>query len=297
MEPTSPSPAAADAHSFDPEALLASFGLGIADFELRRLDPFGLQLTPRGARDDDWMHEGPLHPRHRPAFFDVIDRFGMVSVLGQHPQHPTYRGVRGRSSKGRLSQGEYYHHDGCSGPVKPRVVEIRCPIQDTPRHIATAVAPFPTCVGAMIRELPAELSRQLTEQWAQDEALARAAAQLVAEVVAETVDGSPSGETSSIRPENAVSDEVADRLQGAIIRAVRREFDAERARAYLRAVDRSAGAYTGAWQIGESRFIANRNEGRTMQHRRAHLVPVGEGGPNGHLCKRWPEDELAEFEA
>ena len=38
--------------------------------------------------------------------------------------------------------------------------------------------------------------------------------------------------------------------------------------------------------MGESRFIANANPVRTMQHRRAYLeVP---GRPSGHLVKRWP---------
>src|SRR5690606_10928902 len=150
---------------------LSDLGLDEGEFELRALAPFGLQLRPLAAREDDWLHERVLTRDRREAFYALVAAAGLVSVAGQAHQHPTYRGVRGRSSKGRLSQGEYYHHDGCSGPVKPRIVEIRCPLQVTARHVATAVAPYPATVAAMLQELPEELLSQLRSQWAGDETL------------------------------------------------------------------------------------------------------------------------------
>jgi len=80
-----------------------------------------------------------------------------------------------------------------------------------------------------------------------------------------------------------------DKIQGAVIRTVRRALSAEDARAYLRAVDIRAGAHRESWTMGESRFIANANPGRTMQHRRAYLEPPG-SRPCGQLIKRWPDD-------
>jgi hypothetical protein len=44
--------------------------------------------------------------------------------------------------------------------------------------------------------------------------------------------------------------------------------------------------------LGESRFIANANSGVTMQHRRAYQAPHTGGVANGHLVKRWPNEEL-----
>ena len=41
--------------------------------------------------------------------------------------------------------------------------------------------------------------------------------------------------------------------------------------------------------MGESRYIANANDGHTMQHRRAYMEVHAGGRPNGKLVKRWPD--------
>ncbi len=216
----------------------------------------------------DYLHEHLLDPSCREAFYQLVDATGLVVCLNVATAHPTYRDVRGRSSKGRLSQGEYYHHDGCSGPTKPRFVEIRCPIQPQTRGIATAVAPHHAVVAAMVQVLPAEL----------------AAAPALAEALA--------GQDLSPSAVAGMSDEALDQLQGLITRTVRRKLNAEGARAYFRAVDRAADAYFEPWQLGESRFIANANAGVTMQHRRAYQHEHKGGVANGHLVKRWTHEEL-----
>ncbi len=129
--------------------LAAWSGLGLV---IEALEHNGGLPTPVNYVDDVLLRE----PQREP-FLALIDHTGLVVCKQVGADHPTHREVRGRSSRGRLSQGEYYHHDGCSGPVKPRVVEIRCPHQATPRHIATAIAPFPASVHAMLHELPAAL--------------------------------------------------------------------------------------------------------------------------------------------
>jgi hypothetical protein len=187
-----------------------------------------------------------------------------VVCLNLQTQHPTYRDVRGRSSKGRLSQGEYYHHDGCTGPVKPRFVEIRCPIQPQARGVATAVAPHHDVVKAMVKVLPAEL--------AASSALA--------------------GLDTSPEAIGQMDVAALDHLQGLITRTVRKKLNAEGARSYFRQVDAAAHAYFEPWALGESRFIANANSGATMQHRRAYQVPHTGGVANGHLVKRWTNEEL-----
>jgi hypothetical protein len=210
----------------------------------------GLGIVIEGLDGDapapaDYVNDVLLTPEHREAFFALVDRVGLVvckRVGGDDSQH---RDVRGRSSRGRLSQGEFFHHDGCAGPVKPRIVEIRCPYQEVQRTTFTAIAPFIEVVSAMRAELPRHLS---------------------------------------------VPDlDDLDELQGAMSRAVRRALTAEQQRAYLRAVDLRVSAYREPWEMGESRFIANSNPVRTMQHRRAYLEPHT-GRPNGHLVKRWPAD-------
>ena len=80
-----------------------------------------------------------------------------------------------------------------------------------------------------------------------------------------------------------------DTIQGLVIRTIRRALGVDDARAYLRDVDVRAGAYREPWEMGEARFIANANDGATMQHRRAYLEPPG-ARPNGSLIKRWPAD-------
>jgi len=83
-----------------------------------------------------------------------------------------------------------------------------------------------------------------------------------------------------------------DHLQGLITRTVRKKLDAEGARSYFRQVDMAANAHFEPWTLGESRFIANANSGITMQHRRAYQSLHTGGVANGHLVKRWTNEEL-----
>lgn len=235
-------------------------------WQVRRPKPFVLVFEghPEGG---DYLHEQLLAPATRDAFFELIDATGLVVCLNLPTRHPTYRDVRGRSSKGRLSQGEYYHHDGCSSPSKPRVVEIRCPYQTVPRSVATAVAPHHAVMRAMLACLPEELAAEVCwTPWR--ERLAAAEMPAYAEL---------------------------DQLQGLLNRMVRRKLLAEEARAYFRRVDAAADAYVEPWAMGESRLIANAplTSSTTMQHRRAYQQPISVGAANGSLVKRWPNEELA----
>jgi hypothetical protein len=229
-------------------------------WRVRRPRPFVLviegEVGHEGSEPSDYLHNQLLLPEWREAFYQLVDATGLVVCLNVHTQHPTYRDVRGRSSKGRLSQGEYYHHDGCTGPVKPRFVEIRCPIQPQKRGVATAVAPHRDVVQAMVQVLPAELA---------------ATAALA-------------GQDMSIATISQMDDAALDHLQGLITRTVRKKINAEGARAYFRQVDAAANAYFEPWALGESRF--------TMQHRRAYQAPHTGGVANGHLVKRWTNEEL-----
>jgi len=244
-------------------------------WRVRRPKPFvlvieGLEPPEAGAAiaPSDYLHDILLQPEWREPFFQLADATGLVVCLNLDSRHPSYRDVRGRSSKGRLSQGEYYHHDGCSGPTKPRFVEIRCPYQPQTRSIATAVAPHHAVVAAMVQALSVELkAAPALQALMQDRDLSPAAVQ-------------------------TMSYETLDQLQGQITRTVRRKLDAEGARAYFREVDRLADAYFEPWQLGESRIIANANGGLTMQHRRAYQELHAGGVANGHLVKRWPNEEL-----
>lgn len=232
-----------------------------------RARPFGLVI--HGVRGDapspaDWLHDVLLVAEHRESLFALVDREGLVVCRDVATSHPSYEDVRGRSSRGRLSQGEYFHHDGCSGPTKPRIVEIRCPHQEVQRTVATAVAPFPQTVYAMLRCAPASVRAQPE----------------IAEVAAR------------LHTDGALPFTEQDVAQGRVIRAIRRELDAESARAWLRDVDVEAGAHREPWAHGESRLIANNNTGTTMQHRRAYLGPHTGGTPQGHLVKRWPAEVL-----
>lgn len=237
-------------------------------WRVRRPKPFVLVIEGEVGREaeapSDYLHDTLLLPEWREAFYQLVDATGLVVCLNSHTQHPSYRDVRGRSSKGRLSQGEYYHHDGCTGPVKPRFVEIRCPIQPQTRGVATAIAPHRDVVKAMVQMLPAELA-----------ATAALAAQDMSPKTLEQMDYS-----------------ALDHLQGLITRTVRKKLDAEGARSYFRQVDMAANAYFEPWALGESRFIANANSGITMQHRRAYQAPHTGGVANGHLVKRWTNEEL-----
>ncbi len=237
-------------------------------WRVRRPKPFVLVIEGEAAQGQvapsDYLHDKLLLPEWREAFYQLVDATGLVVCLNVHTQHPTYRDVRGRSSKGRLSQGEYYHHDGCTGPVKPRFVEIRCPFQPQTRGIATAVAPHRDVVKAMVQVLPAEL--------AATPALA--------------------GQDMNLATISQMDDAALDHLQGHITRTVRKKLNAEGARSYFRQVDAAANAYFEPWALGESRFIANANSGATMQHRRAYQAPHTGGVANGHLVKRWTNEEL-----
>jgi hypothetical protein len=237
-------------------------------WRVRRPKPFVLviegEVGQEAQASSDYLHEQLLLPEWREAFYQLVDDTGLVVCLNVHTQHPSYRDVRGRSSKGRLSQGEYYHHDGCTGPVKPRFVEIRCPIQPQTRGVATAVAPHRDVVQAMVQVLPAEL--------AATPALA--------------------GIDMSLATIRNMDDAALDHLQGLITRTVRKKLNAEGARSYFRQVDAAANAYFEPWALGESRFIANANSRLTMQHRRAYQAPHTGGVANGHLVKRWTNEEL-----
>ena len=257
-------------HSATPHSASSSSVLEFANalWRVRRPKPFVLviegEVGTEAAAPSDYLHDQLLLPEWREAFYQLVDATGLVVCLNSHTQHPTYRDVRGRSSKGRLSQGEYYHHDGCTGPVKPRFVEIRCPIQPQTRGVATAVAPHRDVVKAMVQVLPAEL--------ANNAALA--------------------GQDMSAATLDKMDDTALDHLQGLITRTVRKKLNAEGARAYFRQVDAAANAYFEPWALGESRFIANANSGITMQHRRAYQAPHTGGVANGHLVKRWTYEEL-----
>ncbi len=239
-------------------------------WHVRRPKPFVLVIEGEvgarhdGAASNDYLHDKLLLPEWREAFYQLVDATGLVVCLNLHTQHTTYRDVRGRSSKGRLSQGEYYHHDGCTGPVKPRFVEIRCPIQPQTRGVATAVAPHRAVVQAMAQVLPTELA------------------------------STPTLATQDMSPAfiSLMNEAALDQLQGLITRTVRKKLNAEGARAYFRQVDEAANAYFEPWALGESRIIANANASATMQHRRAYQSLHTGGVANGHLVKRWPNEEL-----
>ena len=239
-----------------------------AQWRVRRPKPFVLviegEIGQEGSEPRDYLHDKLLLPEWREAFYQLVDATGLVVCLNAHTRHPSYRDVRGRSSKGRLSQGEYYHHDGCTGPVKPRFVEIRCPIQPQTRGVATAVAPHHDVVKAMVQVLPADL----------------AATPALADLAM-----SPAAISQ-------MDYEALEHLQGLITRTVRKKLNAEGARRYFREVDAAANAYFEPWALGESRFIANANRGVTMQHRRAYQAPHTGGVANGRLVKRWTNEEL-----
>ena len=242
-----------------------------------RFGPWRLRLLDSGSRNAvvidgldheaglaapaDYANDVLLTEEHRGQFLALIDQVGLVVCRNVGGDDAAHRDVRGRSSKGRLSQGEYYHHDGCSGPTKPRVVEIRCPYQDVARHVSSAVAPFPATLYAMLNELPEDLR----------------------------ADGELATWHRELQDQGALPQLQWDLVQGAINRTVRRALSAEDARAFFRGVDVRAGAYREPWLMGESRFIANANDGRTMQHRRAYVDVHTGGRPNGKLVKRWPD--------
>ncbi|MBP9085119.1 MAG: hypothetical protein KBG15_03335 [Kofleriaceae bacterium] len=216
----------------------------------------------------DYMNDLLLTDAHREQFFGLVDRVGLVVCKNVGGDDHLHRDVKGRSSRGRLSQGEFFHHDGCSGPVKPRVVEIRCPYQEVARHTATAIAPYPEVLYAMLLELRPDL-------------------RAVGELEAWHTQLLATGELPI---------EQWDSIQGALNRTLRRALRSEAARAYFRNVDVRAGGYREPWEMGECRFIANANGIKTMQHRRAYIDIHDGGRANGRLLKRWPADPHLEHD-
>jgi hypothetical protein len=222
--------------------------------------PFGVLVRGPTAEPSPYLAAIFGDADARAAFFAFVDAAGLVVARDLLVDPAPYRAVRGRRSPGRLSQGEYYHHDGCSSPTKPRIVEIHCPVQAAVRSMGTSVARFPHVVVTMLEGLPASLSRR-----AEIEDL-RAAAR-----AGELLDW--------------------DHAQGLLNRLIR-QLDTASARAWFHDVDAHAGSFTAPWTLGESRFIANDCAGPTAQHRRACAEPWVPGVPNGQLIKRWPAEEL-----
>jgi len=216
----------------------------------------------------DYLHEILLDGSNRETFFQLIDRERLVVCKNVPSDDPSYRKVRGKSSFGRLSQAEYYHHDGCSCPVKPSVNEIRLPYQVVNRNVATAIAPFGDVVKAQLEALP---ERMLADP-----------------LITEYRDAFGNRDSWP-----AV--EKWDKIQGYVTRLVRKEMDAESARAYFRDVDRLAGAYDLPWEMGESRLMLNNHSDltRTMQHRRAFQKPKRADEQNGSLVKRWTAEDYS----
>ncbi len=261
--------------------------LGDVQFEISRPHRFGVvihglasQVKPTEgtaippSRGDDYLHKQLLSPALRDVFLELIETEGLVVCKNVNSNHSTYRKVRGKSSAGKLSQAEYYHHDGCSCPTKPRVVEIRLPHQDVGRDVATAIAPFGDVVRAMLTALPENLkSNPKTDS------------QIIDAVA-----------TFSLSPDQWPAPSLWDKIQGRITRLVRREMDAETCRAWFRRVDELAEAYVLPWEMGESRLVLNNHVdlSRTYQHRRSMQKPKSEIAQNGSLVKRWTAEEYPE---
>lgn len=223
------------------------------------IEPAGPAKNPEGA--DQFQH-GLLSLDERERFYSMVDHHGFVLCRGIRAEHETYRFVRGRSSPNKLSPGEYFHHDGCSGPTKPRIVEIRFPVQGAERHIATAIAPFPDVVRAMAECFPGG---------------------------EDAIFSQPLPSLS----DDSIAYEEWEQFQAIVMRAARRTLSAAEARAYLREVDQHVGAFVHRWRGGDSLFVANDNPQKTYQHRRAYPESAFDGRANGNLVKRWPVEDLA----
>lgn len=231
---------------------------------------FGLTIHEViGQNEADYLHRHLLNEANRSSFWELVEGEKLIICKNVLTRHSTYRKVRGKSSKVKLSQAEYYHHDGCSCPTKPRFVEIRLPHQDVARTVATAIAPFADVISAMLQALPESLAR--------DEEMLKSR-----EIFCQSRDAWPPVQQW-------------DSIQGRITRFVRKEMDAESCRSYFREVDRLANAYMAPWEMGESRLMLNNaaNVGKTMQHRRAYQPADQTAAQNGSLVKRWPAEELA----
>ena len=192
--------------------------LGGYNFPVARPHSFGLVITgPPLDSSEDYLHDVLLSPHVRESFLNLIDSEGLVVCKNLRTRAASYRKVRGKSSQGKLSQAEYYHHDGCSCPTKPRVVEIRLPHQEIAREVATTIAPFQAVIRSMLLALPARLRT--------DTDIA-----VYHEQFCESKDSLPPVESW-------------DQIQGRVTRLARREMDAESCRAFFRDVDHFAGAY------------------------------------------------------
>ena len=244
------------------------FGPEGTTLSVSRNHEFGLVIHGvEGQSSGDYLHEALLATDCREAFWKLIEQEGLVICKNVATDHPGYRKVRGKSSKVKLSQAEYYHHDGCSCPTKPRVVEIRLPYQEIERTVATAVAPFADVVLAMLQTLPSSMVADELKM--------------------------PLERFSGARDEWPPA-ESWDLIQGRVTRIVRKEMSAESCRAYFRDVDHQANAYVKPWEMGESRLMLNNtgNLSTTMQHRRAYQPADQTAAQNGSLVKRWPAEEL-----
>ena len=255
--------------------------IGATTYSISRPHTFGIVIHgPRQGRCGDYLHESLLASENRAEFLELIDREGLVVCKNVETSEPTYRRVRGKSSQGKLSQAEYYHHDGCSCPTKPRVVEIRFPHQQIARNVATAIAPFPDVIRAMLVAIPeALLADPEIVEWR------------------DAFSNLPSRFSGNdIRWSDYPPEDSWDRIQGRVTRLVRREMDAEATRAYFRQVDQLADAYVFPWDMNESRLMLNAGNGplwKTMQHRRAYQSPRKALEQNGSLVKRWTAEEYS----
>ena len=251
-----------------------SFKFGGRDYHCSRPHRFGLVvhgLADATASPSDYLHDHLLAEPNRDAFLQLVEDERLVVCKNVASSDPTYRRVRGKSSSQKLSQAEYYHHDGCSCPTKPRLVEIRLPEQLIGREVATAIAPFANVVAAMLTALPDHFKNERNLDESVQQALVDFA--------------KPKAEWPSA--------ESWDRIQGKVTRLIRKELDAEACRAFFREVDLLADAYVLPWEMGESRLMLNNHADLsiTMQHRRAMQRAKADNEQNGSLVKRWTAEE------
>ena len=254
-----------------------SLSFGGREYRCSRPHRFGLvihglaDVADQTGSPSDYLHEHLLAEPNRDAFLQLVEDERLVVCKNVDSTDPTYRRVRGKSGSKKLSQAEYYHHDGCSCPTKPRLVEIRLPEQAIGREVATAIAPFANVVAAMLAALPDHFKNERNL----DESIQQALIDFA----------KPKAEWP-----NADS---WDRIQGKVTRLIRKEFDAEACRAFFREVDSLADAYVLPWEMGESRLMLNNHTDLsiTMQHRRAMQRAKSENEQNGSLVKRWTAEE------
>ena len=267
--------------SFDPPSKTDQripLTFGGREYHCSRPHRFGLVIHGPASSDDnetgstsDYLHDHLLADPNRESFLQLVEDERLVVCKNVASNDPTYRRVRGKSSSQKLSQAEYYHHDGCSCPTKPRLVEIRLPEQAIGREIATAIAPFANVVAAMLTTLPDHFKSERNLDQSIQQALVDFA--------------KPKTEWPSA--------DSWDRIQGKVTRLIRKEFDAEACRAFFRQVDSLADAYVLPWEMGESRLMLNNHADLsiTMQHRRAMQRAKSDSDQNGSLVKRWTAEE------